>query len=240
MSHAARVEPWRQVVVSDDFLPQDLVAAAYEVFRELVILPGSLFASHKDLTNRVLSQKLGAYLPNPAAAFVNHFLCALVPRLPVAVSRQGGFEVWSGLTCRRGGKAYLHVDNDEALRRATGLVRSPRVGAILHLGPASGLRGGETLFDLGGASSACFAFEPWERILARSNSPIIVPQKAGRLILFSGDLPHAVAPIRRCAKSKPRVTLLANLWPTRINSVRRGVVSSAWTPLDRRAYAGSS
>jgi hypothetical protein len=213
----------------DGLLPRDLVAAAYDVFRELVILPGSIFAPHKDLANGILARRLGGYLPDPAAEFIVHFLNVLVPRLPLAVPRRGGFEIWSGLTMRGGAKAYLHVDNDEALRRTTGLVRSPLFGAIFHLGPASGLRGGETLFDMGrmppAAPPARFAFEPWERILARSAAPLIVPQKAGRLILFSGDLPHAVAPIQRCAKSKPRVALLANLWPRRISSVQRGVGS---------------
>lgn len=224
----------RQITVTDDAIAPALVEGAYAVFRELVIPPGFFFAPRRDLDDGTLAERLARYMPFASARFIALYLTRVLASLPSDVSRAGlGFETWLGVSRAGDDVAYLHVDNDEALRRRTGRTRSPLAGAILHLGPATGLVGGETMFDLGyptsrdGGAHPRFVVATWRRILRRSSAPVIVPQRAGRLVTFGGSLHHAVAPIIRCP-SGPRVTLLANLWAHRIASVPRGVCALSW------------
>lgn len=187
------------------------------------------------------ASRLAEYLPSAVADFFELFLENLAPRLPPDLVRQArGFEIWNRCSERRTSKVIYHIDNDEELRRITGEIRPPLMGSILCLGPASGMVGGETLFEMGTGpkpprlTREMFMLASWRKVLAHVAAPLIVPQRAGRLTLFSGHLPHAAAPIRRLPASQPRVTVLANLWQRRLVSVPRGIC--AMSPAGFREY----
>jgi len=228
---ATQLSPF--VHILDDLVPQQRVAEAYMIFRELPILPGLFYVSLDQMTDEGAVSLLADYLPRSAADFLITHLQLLIEHSPAeALNGADGFEFWVGNKVRTENSAFLHVDNDEYLRHGTGEVRCPIMGSIFHFGPARDLRGGETLFDLspsdcGGSERQrrLFTWEPWDSVMVHAVAPILVPQRSGRLILFRGDLPHAVAPIHECPAHEPRVTLLANLWKRRISSVTSGVAA---------------
>lgn len=219
-----------KLTILDDPFPANLVAVAYDIFRELVIPPSFFYLSLDTLRAGKAASSLAAYLPQPVAGYLSRHLGFLTEVCHAeSLGAADGFELWLGMTVRGGDSAYVHVDNDEMLRGRTGVVRCPLLGTIFHLGPARGLVGGDTVFDLDPQEDIdgrhVFVREPWEAILTRFSAPVVVPRRSGRLILFRGDLPHAVAPILRCNPSEPRVALLANLWDRRISSVPEGVAA---------------
>lgn len=218
--------------VHDNFLPEATVTAAYEVFRRLPLPPSVFYTPIVYLEDGSAWKRLARYMPDGAAKFACLCLSRILSTCVPPVSRNlEGFEFWVGVTTYTGRCAQLHCDLDEPLRRTEGIIRCPSVGTILHLGPRSGLKGGETLFDVGvtavDESSRCFALDSWEALLAACIAPIVIPQREGRLIVFRGETPHAVAPIVSCNPAQPRVAFLANLWDRRPALIPTGVSASA-------------
>jgi hypothetical protein len=205
----------RELRVVDDFLAPSLVEAAYQVFQHLTLPEGVLFLQRREMAFGGVPQRLAGALPDCVLLMI----VALIERIEALEGgsrsgRGGGYEVWLGKTARPKPGAFYHVDNDEQLRRSTGRLVSPRLGAIMHLGP-SDLDGGETLFELARSPRAdgpeLFRSHGWRWLVAALQAPVVVPQRPGRLILFPGDAPHAVAPLRRSPPA-PRLALLANRW----------------------------
>ena len=218
------------LAIYDHLLPGPFVEAAYEVFRELVIPPSIFFFPLSLLKEDCAVASLDPYLPRAAAAYVARHLSLLLTLCPTdVVHGADGFEFWVGITARGGDKAYLHIDHDEMQRRSGQGLRFPSIASIFHLGPSSGLDGGQTLFDLGvaetDASERFFRLSTWTSLVEACSAPLIVPQRQGRLVVFRGHLPHAVEPIKHCDPHAPRVALLANLWQQRLSSVPTGVSS---------------
>jgi hypothetical protein len=221
------------LAIYDNVFRQPLVEAAYQVFRELIIPPSLFYMPLSSLRDESATACLLPYLPKQAASYVAHYLSAVFEMCPSDAQQVAdGFEFWVGITVRARDEAYLHVDHDEIQRRSGNGLRFPRIGTIFHLGPSSALDGGQTLFDLGVVtlddSAHCFSVTPWITLLQACSSPIVVPQRQGRLIVFRGNVPHAAGPITRCDPSAPRVTFLANLWERRPVSIPMGV--SGLTP----------
>ncbi len=221
------------LTIFDDVLPEVYLGAAYGVFRELVISSGLFYVSVDSLKADSAASALSAYLPHAVAAFVSEHLMRVATICPPDLMNRGdGFEFWVGVTAAGGTTVRLHVDNDEVLRARSGQVETPLFGSILHLGPQRGLVGGETMFDLGygtrnEADHPRFVERSLEEVLAHAVAPVVIPQRAGRLILFRGDIPHAVAPVRACEDDQPRVALLANLWQARITAVPAVVTATS-------------
>jgi len=198
-----------QVLIAHVVLPAALLDAAYDVFSQAslgegVFLPRSALREERhDLP-----------LEKGVAGFVLRFLRVVESNLPASlpVEECQGYEVWSKVLLK-GAASFLHVDNDEHLRQRTGDVRTPEAGAILHLGPASGVVGGATVFDLadGACEASPFATGSWKDVSGQLRQPFAVPFVQGRLIVFSGRVPHVVQPVNT-ERSTPRVSLVANLW----------------------------
>jgi hypothetical protein len=220
---ALRQNDWIEEVPG--YFSRDLSQAAYELLRDMYLPPATFFMPVVDLKQEVGVSLLEQYLPIPAAQFLCFHLTTILGCLgDQPIGPGSGFEVWCGHTtgALRGG-AYLHVDNDEARRLASGECVSPTYGSILYLGPGGRLPGGETIFlDPSRSSENPDPFRTYSReaLINTPGSKIVLAQQ-GKLVIFRGHVLHAVLPLTDRIAS-PRVTLLANFWRNRpINMLHR-------------------
>ncbi len=225
------------VRVSDGYLTRDVASQLYLAFADVQI-PSSLFYIGRDVLDdrECAVALLGEYLPWVIAEAVVSHLIRLLDFIPGEAARQShGFEIWTSHSYRtEHNNCYLHIDNDEALRTSAGTVRAPLIGTILHLGPDSGLVGGETLFtddhDLC-LTHPPFQFHDWTTLTANPERVQVVEQRAGRLVVFDGQLAHGRGPVLDHPEQSPRIVFLANLWGARIGDVPEGIC-----PLSPRAF----
>jgi len=221
------------VEVIDHYLCPEACARLYDELRVHEI-PSSLFyVSRADLDSGV--SRLAEYLPAWTAELVTLHLRQILDGCPKALACEAdGFEIWTTHSTRSDHNGcYVHIDNDEELRKRNGTVRAPRVGSILHVGPTAGLVGGETMFaspDVFCQEFMPFRFHDWDQVIGHPASRVVA-QSAGRLVVFDGHLAHGRAPVRDHLQDQPRVTLLANLWDERIGDVPEGIC-----PLTPEAY----
>jgi hypothetical protein len=212
------------VQVLDDFPMQARVPMLYPILCRAPVSSAWLYLSLATLESEQAVDALSKHLFPPLALFAIAFLRELRSLTEVQNLKGGhGFEIFSTVATTESlsSAGYLHVDNDEDMRLRHNTLRTPLLGSILHVGPREGLVGGETIFltqDLPARSQVpLFRKHEWEE-LVRLDGATVVSQRAGRLILFDGRLPHAVAPILAHPPDQPRVTFLANLWDRPISS----------------------
>jgi hypothetical protein len=156
-----------------------------------------------------------------------HYFSVLVGELPTL--DVSGFEFWIGKEARTIAEVYLHRDTSGAPRRPTDPRPHPRWSSIFHVGPQRGLVGGSTYLCTESPVSKRVARH--DQVLlglakARSLSHewIDVPQKANRLVLFDGAMPHFAAPVASYpSPHAPRSTLLANFWPRQPTRAYEGI-----------------
>ena len=121
-------------------------------------------------------------------------------------------EFWINQSKEVASRVEYHVDNDEKLRSATGVVRSPKTGYIFYLSKSDE--------DVGGT----YFNPPVDDILLDPNlfkipyfadvvsaDGVSVSFKENRLVAFDGRCPHTVIPFST-ALGKLRTSLLFNLW----------------------------
>jgi hypothetical protein len=212
-----------KVRVADAVYDAELLEDLYSVLSQVLVPPSTVY-----VTNTLLKTKsecldyLADYIPRALCMFLHLHLTNLSKRLSIEDHAEGGWEVWSRVsTCNSPSFGYLHVDNDELMRTRSGRLVSPHYGSILYVGPGAELSGGETAFIDPAAVNANqlfsalhpedFAAQPFEYV-----KPIV-----GRLVVFDGEVPHAVMWTKGQWKG-PRITFLANYWKTRISSLTPG------------------
>jgi hypothetical protein len=214
--------------VIDNYLPRRTCA---DLYRTLLAneIPSSLFYVSLDMLTAGGCRELAEYLPLSLAEFIVEHLRRLLVAAPKQLVRHGhGFEIWTTLsTHTEHSNCYLHIDNDESLRTTAGILRAPLIGTVLHIGPDGGVIGGETLFA--DERHICdrfppFQFHPWQSLIARPRVTV-VPQQAGRLVIFDGRMAHGRGPVIDHPDGCPRITFLANLWDARIGDVPHGLCS---------------
>jgi hypothetical protein len=211
----------------DDFWPPDVCLSMYLAFSQVQIPSALFYVSLRALEAGGFEEELAHYLDKPIACFVRSHLKRLLDHIPPStVADADGFELWTNSgTVRERKEVYLHLDNDEGLRAASGIVQTPLVGSILHLGPRQGLVGGETAFVT--EPEMCtrypaFAKYDWNTLI-HQGAVEVVEQRAGRLVLFSGDVAHGAVSVTSHPAHSPRIAFLANLWHKRISDVPSGI-----------------
>ena len=201
----------------------------YEVLKHSYLPPSVFFISCTFLRSGKARAKMEAYLPSPLATFLEMHLTNLLALVPITIrSAAKGFEVWTGITVNSSRSyGYLHVDNDEWLRTTKGQLRSPLKGSVLYVGPNKGMSGGATIFlpSSKGQNALPIFTHHSEKALRGFKGAIEVKPIPGRLVIFPGEVPHAVMTAKLAGNESPRITLLANLWGQRITSVSSGICS---------------
>lgn len=196
-------------------VPQKVAKAAYGVFRELQIKPGSLYLVKNE--SEFSSSKLSQY-DDAIIAFINRhclFLDTIAQNL--GIKSFHGFEIWTNLADECSERVVVHVDNDEGHRARTGEVLNPVFGSILYLGPKYLEEGGGTCFFLdtdriSAHPDFLFCSRVWERVAATyGHTSLQIPFNVGDMVVFRGDLPHCVIPFKK-SELGPRVAFLANAW----------------------------
>ncbi len=207
------------------YLSPNEAASAYSLAKDFVIPSSYLYLSLEALPD---AEALAAFMPMGLATFVLAHLDGLMRVVPTGIrQRTQGFEVWA--TCARpmsDDRIYLHIDCDEALRKATAEIRVPLLGSVLYLGPVAGLVGGETavlLTDGPNEAFPPFQFHDWSTVAAQPAGVRVFTPTSGKLVLFDGSLIHGQGPVRAQPDGKPRVVLLVNLWDSRIGYVPDGI-----------------
>ncbi len=113
---------------------------------------------------------------------------------------------------------YLHTDSNHTAEDWEHNVRLPIWGTVLHLGPGSGITGGETSFCTERPMPESMVknlheYIPREQARGFSREWIDVGPRQNRLVIFRGSLPHYAAPVRSLASpDDPRLSLLVNVW----------------------------
>lgn len=202
----------------------ELLAPLYIILQHIFLPPSTFFVSNQLIAANKVSEQLEEYLPRALSVFFESHLNILKQLLKVAPDIDGGWEIWSRVSgVDSPSYGYLHIDNDECLRIKDGVLQTPLYGSILYAGPNKNIEGGETAFLTSratGIQGRLFSKLSEEEF---SSPPFrLISSRAGRLVLFSGNIPHAVM-WARIEPDAPRVTLLANYWKTRISSVPNGV-----------------
>lgn len=181
------------------------LALVYDVFARTVVPPSSVWVRGDDAVRSSI---------DGMAPELGHFFGTLTQ---VVFSHVGldptdhEVECWSNRSHTVGSQVELHVDNDEAARASSGVVRTPLYGAIYYVGGADAVGGTWFRPPLTEVDQDPDLFQRPEfaRVIERDGMAVsFVP---GRLIVFDGRMPHCVmpfAPVRR-----PRVALLCNIWP---------------------------
>lgn len=222
------------ISLEEGFYSLELLDDLYTILLNFYLPPSTYFIEQRLLYNETeYERQLEKYLPKAFAMFMALHLKKLSDELGIEKQDNGGWEIWARVTTTNSPSfGYLHVDNDELLRRSIGVIKHPIYGSILYVSPVDNLGGGETAFlnkkeNFNGDLFGCLDKEHFT-----SPNYIFVAPETGRLITFSGDLPHAVMWTHK-KRIHPRVTLLANYWPARISSVPNGVCAS-----DNNIYGG--
>jgi hypothetical protein len=224
---AKRAHP-QVLQIIDHYWDAEHVQAAYGYFQHFRTPPGSgkfwipvqplrEKGPTKDLPDRL---GLRDYFGDWSDFLVAHFarVLEMIPR--VAEDRPEFLELWLSIAREpdTSHEVYVHTDSNHTAEGWTDNVRLPIWGVIFHLGPKSGLIGGETMFCTEMPLSAAMLnglheSMTYEQARGLSREWVEVPQKQNRLIVFNGALAHCAAPVRGPAPLKePRVALLVNLW----------------------------
>jgi len=113
-----------------------------------------------------------------------------------------GYEYWANISTTRT-KTNFHVDRDEnedwEKCHAEGLF--PELSTVVYTGPTDGIDGGELLIDRGPNALEYYRWCCKMRlsesdIVAGRESWVRVPYAFNRLVVFPGNAPHLVSPIR--------------------------------------------
>lgn len=219
--------------IYENFHEIELLDDLYVVLNHVFLPPSTFFVDNKLIHNKKAAAALEKYIPGPIAVFIERHLSKLAEFLKIDTKASGGWEFWSRVsTINSPSFGYLHIDNDELLRVQSGELMTPVYGSILYVGPKHGMEGGETAFLT--TSNARIDSYIFTSLLEHEYSTppfTFIEPNTGRLVVFAGNLPHAVMRIRP-ETALPRVTFLANYWERRLSSVSDGVCSM--TPMEYR------
>jgi|TARA_A100000172_G_scaffold79296_1_gene66074 hypothetical protein len=146
-------------------------------------------------------------------------ICTLIRRICVTDPTFGGngYEPWVNVLTRDIDHQNHHVDCDE---EAEGIEPS-KMTAILYLGSEEGLEGGQLALDTTEYSpQAGFYEDIYELEKNMDSNWIKIPYKYNRLVLYTGNFPHAVLPITSIKKGDARVALIISSWDKKIKVQR--------------------
>ena len=191
------------------------VISVYDVFSRFSLPPGLVI----DDLDHALNGKMEG-LPAPIAGVYRRILQVAVEELTIDLGA-ARIECWSNRIFEAGSVVEYHVDNDEIFRRRTGNVVMPNWGLILYVGPDEQDVGG-TYFNLPiekpEDDNNLFCNPIFDEVVKKGGRS--VPFHVGRLILFDGRSPHCVVPFERL--TRPRVTIMANIWKSEGTQYRSG------------------
>lgn len=194
------ISNWLSVYDNEQVLPD--LGAVYDVFARIAIPPSVIWATGSE----AVEDSIG--LP-VALAQVFGAVARSVLRLADLDPKDHDIECWSNRLFSVGDSVEYHVDNDEALRRETGRVRSPIVGSVLYVGGGGAGTWFRPPVPTCDADPRLFANPNFGEL--RREGGTYVPFSVGRLVIFDGRCPHCVAPFP--VMPQPRVALLCNIWP---------------------------
>ena len=131
--------------------------------------------------------------------------------------RGKGYEPWVNVLDKDIPYLDHHVDCDE---EAEG-IEPAKMTAILYLGSAEGLEGGELAIDLNeGALQAGFYDNIYDLKKNLDNGWIKIPYKYNRLVLFDSNYPHAILPVVGIKNGASRIGLTVSSWDKKIKVQR--------------------
>jgi hypothetical protein len=194
------------ISILDDALGRLDLAAVYGVFSEMSIPAGVIKAP---LVSALRGRIDG--LPPAIAGVYKELLSIFIRHTQVEPSLYS-VECWSNRSRHVTRSVEYHLDNNEVLRKATGVVETPSYGLIFYIGPEKGDVGG-TYFNppIEGHWSDSRLFNRPDFGDVITEEGILVPFQAGRIVIFDGRCPHCVAPFPEFGR--PRVAILCNIWP---------------------------
>lgn len=178
----------------------------YNAFSKFSIPPGTAVCSIDELLSASY-----AFLPKSILGVYRVIVREAVLRMP-SPQEACWVECWNNRALEGSNDVDYHVDNDERLRKQSGILSVPNWGLIYHVGPQSLTEGGGNWFNTARGS---YRSDPHLFVRPRFEdivSPMgrLVEFKPGRIILFDGCYAHCVEPF--LALSDPRVTILVNFW----------------------------
>ena len=151
-------------------------------------------------------------------------ICTLIRRICVTEPQFAGkgYEVWVNVLDKDNDHLHHHVDCEEAVENE---IKPAKMTATVYVGPEDDLEGGELALDTQEyiPSTDCYSDiydvvrDVKKNIL---NNWITIPYKYNRVVLFDGNYPHAVLPIRNIKKGNARITLTISSWDRKIEVKR--------------------
>jgi hypothetical protein len=208
------------VTLHKNLLDPARVAAAYEGMKSVKVPPNLFWLEKQSLPERAIVQ-LDEYFTPTVASFIVDYLMKLLTIMPAEdVSRAAGFELWWNVYgVAKDDLCFLHIDSDEELKRRRHIVVAPRWSTVLYVGPATGLVGGETVFNTRALDdtmlASCYNARPFSAWSEMFSDWIEIEPEQNRTVLFEGSTPHLVKPLTAHPDGGPRVTLLVSLWQER-------------------------
>jgi hypothetical protein len=151
-------------------------------------------------------------------------ICQLIRRLSVKEPTFAGkgYEVWANVLDKDNDHLHHHVDCEEA---AQDEIVPAKMTATIYLGSEDDLEGGELVLD---TQEYVPSTEFYNNIYSlvkevkqnKLNNWITIPYKYNRVVLFDGNYPHAVLPIKNIKQGNSRITLTISSWDKKIKVVR--------------------
>lgn len=225
------------IKVIDGFLSEDALAHAARVIETLPPVTHGLFWLDVKTIARHGQGDPSAILPLQAyfgdfAGFLMDYLSSLWDVVKHhAIPDEAMFEFWiDKLWESDPNKIYLHRDTHSGPKQRDEPLPYPVLGAVMHIGPESGLVGGSTFFCMNEPTPAAVMDNDRrpnmtiDQTLALADDWREVERKRNRLLVFPGTLSHFVGPIERLSPARePRTAVVANLW--NFNPLRQDGIS---------------
>lgn len=213
-----------KIEIYDDIYDLDTMASLYDVAKHVLMPPSTFYLSFQDYLNGG-RQELSNYFPRQFIDFLFLHIENIINKSSMKFEPDYGFEIWIGNSGKNSkSSGYLHVDNDEFLRVKTNIIETPLIGTILYITPNTYITDGETLFVTESLESSISLFEEHDKnVLLEIRGAKLVKPISGRLVIFDGEMPHAVMPFILNDHYNSRINLLINVWKQRISSVPNGV-----------------
>ncbi len=212
------------IISYENLYDDEIMASLYEVSKHLFMPPSSFFIGFEEYFTNKARKLLSEYFPAPFVEFLYDHLNTIIVKTNIIRDGRYGFEIWIGNSSSKSKTSgYLHVDNDEFYRMKYNITKTPIWGSILYITPKNTMVGGETIV-LNENPDNLLLFTTYEKnfLLDIPNSFVCEPV-TGKLLLFRGDLPHAVLPFNLRNARDTRINLMVNIWEERIFSVPEGI-----------------
>ena len=151
---------------------------------------------------------------------VEQKICTLIRRICVTEPSFAGkgYEAWVNVLDKDNDHLHHHVDCEEAVENE---VKPAKMTVTIYLGSEDNLEGGELVVDTQGYVPSLKLHNDIYNLVREVkentlNNWITIPYKYNRIVLFDGNYPHAVLPIRNIRQGNARITLTISSWDRKI------------------------